>query len=341
MTRWLKKKYHGRMLYLERNLDKRLDPRKVLPEAKSIISLALNYLHPVDMPYSDSTHGVISKYARGVDYHFVMENKLAQLLQQLVDLEPGAIGKIYSDTGPVMDKYWAVESGLGWLGKHTNVLSRENGSWFFLGEIILNLDLEPDLPGDDFCGSCTRCIDACPTNAIVEPYVLDSRKCISYSTIELKEDIPADMRRATGNLVFGCDICQDVCPWNRKAPYSQFREFDEPGRDYALRTMARITPDQFSTSLRRNPVKRTKWRGLMRNVAVAMGNSGEACMIPELTKLLHCEDAMVRRHAAWALGQIGGEDSRRAVDERLAVEDDEETSDVLRSTVMTMLGRQG
>ena len=306
MTDWLGRNYHGQMSYMARNLEKRLDPSKVFPDARSIVSVALNYLHPVDTPYSDSEQGVLSKYARGTDYHFVLERKLSQLLEKLAVVEPETAGRVYVDTGPVMDKYWAVESGLGWLGKHTNVLSRSNGSWFFIGEILLNRDLEADLPEGDFCGSCTRCIDACPTNAIVEPYLLDARKCISYLTIELKEDIPCELRGPTGNLVFGCDICQDVCPWNRRAPDSREREFLDPGRDYALKQLAQLSLERFNQSFRRSPVKRAKWRGFLRNVAVAMGNSCSEKMIPELAELLRCEDSMVRRHAAWALQKIAG-----------------------------------
>jgi epoxyqueuosine reductase len=306
MTEWLSKGYHGEMSYLARNLEKRLDPGQILPEAKSIVSVALNYLYPENASINEPDQGVISRYARGTDYHFVMERKLKRLLEQLEVVAPETAGKVYVDTGPVMDKYWAVESGLGWLGKHTNVLSRTEGSWFFIGEIILTCDLEPDVPVRDYCGSCTRCIDECPTNAIVEPYVLDARKCISYSTIELKKDIPEELRIPTGKLVFGCDICQDVCPWNRKAPDSTAEEFMDRGLDYSLRELVRLTPEQFSESFRKSPVKRAKWRGLMRNVAVAIGNSGCDQMIPDLTVLLESEDPMVQRHAEWAWQQLSG-----------------------------------
>jgi epoxyqueuosine reductase len=304
MTEWLDRNFQGEMSYLARNLEKRLDPRKVLPNAKSILSVALNYYHPGVLPYAERTRGVISRYARGTDYHFVLEKKLNELLRRLISLEPEVEGRLYVDTGPVMEKYWAVESGVGWLGKHTNVLSRSEGSWFFLGEILLTCELEPDEPARDYCGSCTRCIDACPTNAIIEPYLLDARRCISYSTIELKGDIPFGLRRPTGNLIFGCDICQEVCPWNRKAPESGVDDFLEQEGDYWLRELARLTPEQFNRSFRRNPLKRTKWRGLMRNVAVAMGNSGCDEMIPALLVLLQSEDSMIRRHAAWALQEL-------------------------------------
>jgi epoxyqueuosine reductase len=304
LTEWLGRGFHGEMSYMARNLEKRLDPVQILPGARSVLSVALNYLRPGDVEEADPLRGVISKYARGTDYHFILEKKLTQLLNKLLSAEGGIAGRVYVDTGPVMDKYWAVQSGIGWLGKHTNVLSRSQGSWFFLGEILLTCELEPDEPVQDFCGSCTRCIDACPTNAIVEPYLLDARKCISYSTIELKEDIPSELRRPTGNLIFGCDICQDVCPWNRKAPLSAVEEFGDRAYDTSLSKLTRLTPEQFSRSFRRSPLKRTKWRGLMRNVAVAIGNSGCDGFIPELLPLLENEDPLIRRHAGWALRRL-------------------------------------
>jgi len=308
MSEWLARGYQGAMSYMGRNLEKRLDPRVVFPETRSVVSVALNYFHPVEMLYRDSGQGVVSRYARGIDYHLVMGQKLARLLSELNSLAPMTVGKAYVDTGPVMEKYWAVNSGIGWLGKHTNVISRRYGSWFFLGEILLNLEIEPDVPGKDFCGSCTRCIDACPTHAIVEPYLVDASKCISYSTIELKEDVPDDLLNPTENLVFGCDICQDVCPWNRKAPQSVVAEFVDPGRDYRLRTLSRLSREQFNQGFRSSPIKRAKWRGLLRNVAVAMGNSGCKDAIPDLERLLQSEDPVIRRHAAWALKKISDQE---------------------------------
>ncbi|MDA2928545.1 tRNA epoxyqueuosine(34) reductase QueG [Acidobacteria bacterium AH-259-O06] len=303
---WLDRQYQGKMAYMDRNSEKRVDPTKVLPNARSIVSLALNYFHPYDLPYDLPDRGVVSRYAAGENYHEVLETRLECLLDYVRQLEPEAEGKIYVDTGPVMDKYWAAHSGIGWLGKHTNVLSRDSGSWFFLGEILLNLELDYDVPGTDFCGSCTRCIDACPTNAIVEPYVLDSRRCISYLTIELREDIPEEFREPVGNLIFGCDVCQDVCPWNQKAPVSSVEEFKprEKNRAPELRELAGLSPEDFRQRYRHSAIKRTKWRGFMRNVAVAMGNSGDPEMIPELKNLLNSGDPMIRRHAAWALKQM-------------------------------------
>ena len=312
---------------MERNTEKRLNPETLLPGARSILSLALNYFHPYKLPYHQAERGSISRYASGGDYHQVLRVRLQQVLDFVRELKPGVEGKIYVDTGPVLDKYWAARSGVGWLGKHTNVLARDLGSWFFLGEILLTLELEYDAPSPDFCGSCTRCIDACPTDAIVEPYVLDSRRCISYLTIELRADIPEKLRRPMGNLIFGCDICQDVCPWNRRSPVSLVEEFKprEENRSAELKELARMSAQDFGDQYRDSAIKRSQWRGLMRNVAVAMGNARDPDMIPELKGLLNSEDPMVRRHAAWALVQIGTSEARDALLQRKKKEEDKET----------------
>ena len=323
---WLDRQYQGEMAYLERNSDKRMDSTKVLEGVRSIISLSLNYFHPQDLPYKQPRIGVISRYASGDDYHDVLQERLKRLLDFIVQLAPDVEAKIYADTGPVMDKHWAVRSGIGWLGKHTNVLSRGSGSWFFLGEILLSLELEYDAPGEDCCGSCTLCIEACPTDAIVEPYVLDGRRCISYLTIELREDIPEEFREPMGNLIFGCDICQDVCPWNGEVPHSTVQEFElrECNQAPDLRTLARLTREDFRKQYRGSPIKRAKWRGFIRNVAVAMGNSGDPAMVPELEYLLDNEDSMICRHAVWALKKIGTPEALEAVRQYQAKNSDAE-----------------
>ena len=312
---WLARQYQGEMSYLKRNSEKRIDSTKVLDGVRSIISLSLNYFHPHELPYQQPQFGVISRYASGDDYHDVLQERLGRLLDYIVQLAPEVEAKIYADTGPVMDKHWAVRSGIGWLGKHTNVLSQGSGSWFFLGEILLSLELEYDAPGEDCCGSCTLCIEACPTNAIVEPYVLDGRRCISYLTIELREDIPEEFRGPMGNLIFGCDICQDVCPWNGEVPHSTVQEFEPRECNQApdLRKLARLTPEEFRKQYRGSPIKRAKWRGFIRNVAVAMGNSGDPEMVPELEYLLDSEDSMICRHAVWALKKIGTPEALEAI----------------------------
>ena len=328
---WLDRQYQGTMSYLERGSEKRKDPAKVLAGARSIVSVSLNYFHPYSLPYDRPQKGVVFHYASGDDYHDVLLKRLQQLLDYIRQLEPEVKGKIYVDTGPVMDKYWAAQSGIGWLGKHTNLLSRDAGSWFFLGEVLLSADLEYDVPAEDFCGTCTRCIDACPTDAIVEPYVLDGRRCISYLTIELRDDIPQEFRETMGNLIFGCDICQDVCPWNQEIPHSKVERFEprEFNRSPALRELAQLTPDEFRDHYRGSPIKRTKWRGFLRNVAVAMGNSRDPEMVPELVQFLNCGDPQIRRHAAWALKQINTPKAREAIRLRREKESDKKTLDVL------------
>lgn len=302
---WLSRGYQGRMSYLERHSDRRLDPSEIMNDVRSVVSLAIDYLDPDwDPPYQDPTRGVFSRYALSEDYHRVLERKLDRFMAALIAFEPEARGRWYVDTGPVLEKVWGARSGIGWMGKHTNLIARRRGSWFFLAEVFLNLDLVPDEPIPDYCGSCTRCIDACPTEAIVEPYVLDASRCISYLTIELREDIPIELRPAIGNLVFGCDICQEVCPWNAKSAQPGREEFRAVGREDSLEFLSRLTPLEFSRLFRGSAVKRAKWRGLMRNVAVAMGNSGRPYFIPHLRQLLDCGDDLVRRHAAWALARL-------------------------------------
>ncbi len=306
LVTWLSRGYQGRMEYMERNSPRRLDPSEVLEDVRSVVSLALDYADPDWVPaYDDAGQAVVSRYALGRDYHRVLEAKLKRFMTGLAEFEPEVQGRWYVDTGPVLEKVWGARAGIGWMGKHTNLISRRRGSWFFLAEVFLNLELEPDAPIGDFCGSCSRCIDACPTQAIVEPYVLDASRCISYLTIELRDDIPVELRPAMGNLVFGCDICQDVCPWNEKTGTAGTTpEFRDGGRDYSLESLSRLTPEEFARIFQGSAVKRTKWRGFLRNVAVAMGNSGRREFIPHLRRLLDCGDEVVSRHAAWALERL-------------------------------------
>ena len=328
LERWLQQDYHGAMNYMARDPGKRTDPSRVLKGVRSIVSLAMSYYHRYPLPYQDRRRAVISRYASGEDYHHVMYPRLRTLLAWIEQQVPGTRGRCYVDTGPVLDKHWASQAGLGWLGKHTNVIAkRKLGSWFFIGELLLDLELEYDSPGSDHCGSCTLCLEVCPTEAIVEPYVVDSRRCISYLTIELRDDIPEELRPDMGNLVFGCDICQDVCPWNRKAEESPHAEFEARPwlRNPELGELSKIRREDFARRFRGSPVKRPKWNGLMRNLAVAMGNSGSPRMIPDLKRLLHEEDAMVRRHAAWALARIGGSTCQEMLRQRLRMESDPRT----------------
>ncbi len=268
---WLTRNMHGQMGYMANHFDKRLDPRLLVDDAKSVVSVLLNY-YPGDssddrLPEGEDDYK-ISKYAYGTDYHFVLKDKLKALLE-FIHTEIGEVGgRAFVDSAPVMDKAWAAKSGLGWVGKHSNLLNRNMGSFFFIGELILDLELEPDGPTTDHCGTCTRCIDACPTDAIVAPYVVDGSRCISYFTIELKDAIPQEVKGKFDNWVFGCDICQDVCPWNRFAKPHQTPAFALSPELAALtkNDWEEITEEVFRELFKRSPIKRTKREGLARNV---------------------------------------------------------------------------
>jgi len=318
------------MQYLERNLEKRLDPGLILPEVKTVAVFPWPYSGGGDLPYSDAGKGIVSKYARGRDYHKLITKRLRRLVREIGREFPGLNAKAYVDTGPVLEKYWAERSGLGWIGKHTNLIDRRCGSWFFLGVLFLDREVPPDSEARNYCGSCRRCIDVCPTSAIVEPYVMDSRKCISYLTIELREDIPVRLRKPMGNLIFGCDLCQDVCPWNTR--YCSEKETGIPVDDlvFDLKKLAFLSEDRFDEFFQGRAIRRTRWRGLMRNAAIAMGNSGRSDFLPALEHLLNCPDPMVRRHAAWGLREIGSDRAISALRSRLAVEDDPATDHEIR-----------
>jgi epoxyqueuosine reductase len=264
---WLKKDYHGKMKYMENHFDKRLDPRLLVDDAKSVISLLLNY-YP-ETVQADSESPRISKYAYGEDYHFVIKDKLKEFLNYINDEIGEVNGRAFVDSAPVMDKSWAKKSGLGWVGKNTNLINPKSGSFFFIAELIIDLPLNYDGPMKDYCGTCTRCIDECPTEAIVQPYVVDGSKCISYLTIELKDElIPSEFQGKMDNWMFGCDVCQDVCPWNRfSTPHSENR-FD-PHENLLNMSKADwhdLTQEVFSEIFKRSAVKRTKFKGLKRNI---------------------------------------------------------------------------
>ena len=271
LREWLARRYHGTMEWMERNFEKRVDPRTIVPDAKSVISLAMNYYADV-RHNNDANIGKFSRYAWGDDYHLVLTPRIQTLLDCIKSEQPAANARIYVDTGPVMDKAWAVRSGIGWLGKHTNVITKEYGSWVFLGEIILDVELEYDEPIADFCGTCSACIDACPTGAIVEPYVLDSNQCISYLTIEHKGGIADKLKPKFENWVYGCDICQDVCPWNSFQQQTNEEAFLPRRENIApkLEELEGLTAKEFTQRFRRAPVKRTKLEGLKRNVQAVL-----------------------------------------------------------------------
>jgi len=330
---WIAAGYAGEMEYLkskdERGQLKRASPRATAPWARSVIVCALNY--DTDEPYSTELahhreRGWIARYAWSQqDYHDVLFKKLRQVearLHQAVDSssalglppQPELITRCYVDTGPHVERVYAKYAGIGWIGKNTCILNEKLGSWIFLGVILTSLELAPDLPAADRCGTCTRCIDACPTNALLAPYKLDATRCISYLTIEKRGKIPEELRPGIGNHVFGCDICQDVCPWNggatqtarssatfASAPGLQPRpELVNPALDW----LAEMSREDFQQTFKGSPLKRSKYSGLRRNAAVAMGNSGERAFIPSLEKLACDEDSIVASHAAWALQQL-------------------------------------
>ena len=265
--KWLDRNYHGEMAWLEREPEKRVDPRLIFPEAKSVISVAMNYFTPAEYE-NDPSKGKISRYAWGDDYHDVLREKLRALLEWIVADIPGATGKICVDTAPLMEKAWAERAGVGWIGKNSNVITPEYGSWVFLGEILLNLELEYDEPMSDHCGSCTACLDACPTSAIVEPRVVDSNRCISYATIELRDtELPATVEPHLNGWIYGCDICQDVCPWNRFEKVADEPRFEPRHGETSLdlSVVESLTPETYAERFRKSAMKRTKLNGLKRN----------------------------------------------------------------------------
>ncbi|MFN8355745.1 MAG: tRNA epoxyqueuosine(34) reductase QueG [Spirosomataceae bacterium] len=264
---WLKANQHGQMHYMENHFDKRLDPRLLVEGAQSVVSVLYNYYPAKRLPETESDYKV-SKYAYGVDYHYVIKDKLHELLSRIQE-QLGAIqGRVFVDSAPVMDKVWAKQAGLGWVGKHSNLISREIGSFFFIAELIIDLPLIPDVGMDDYCGTCTRCLDACPTEAIVEPYVVDGSRCISYFTIELKEAIPNEVKGKFENWIFGCDICQDVCPWNRFArPHQEpLFELSADLEQFTKKDWEELNEETFKAFFKKSPLKRTKWEGLQRNI---------------------------------------------------------------------------
>ncbi len=265
------------MAWMARNIEKRVDPANIVQEAKSVICVAMNYYTPVRHS-SDKAHGKISRYAWGDDYHDVLGERLKLLWTWMQQEFPGVDGRYYVDTGPVMDKVWAQRSGIGWIAKHTNVITSDFGSWVFLGELITTLDLEYDKPAIDHCGDCTLCIEACPTKAIVEPYVVDAKLCLSYLTIEHRGEIAGEVSDHFENWIYGCDICQDVCPWNRKFAAETTEERFAP-REWNvapdLHDWKDMSPGEFSEKFKGSPIKRTKRDGLSRNVRIVLNHQGD------------------------------------------------------------------
>jgi len=333
---WLAKNYHGEMGYLDRHADAKGDPTAAFPEFRSIVVVALEYGESTP-PSPAPTVGNISRYALGDDYHGVMKRRLHAAADLLRSQHHGLEARAFVDTGPLNEKLIAARAGFGWVGRHTNLIDHTRGSYFFLGLLLLSVELESTGPAEeDRCGLCTDCIPACPTAAIVAPYVLDARRCISYLTIELRGPIPRDLRPLVGNRIFGCDDCQEVCPWNRFARA-------EPPTEFAPRSGARATDladwlaidlETWRVRFRGSPVKRAKYPGFLRNCLVAAGCSGDPSLIPAVTAHLRNEEALVRGHAAWALGRLGA-----AGLEPLLQRQDEEPDPWVREEIAAALGQ--
>jgi epoxyqueuosine reductase len=304
---WLAQGRHGTMEYLatDRSRTRRADPRQILPECRSILVLATPYNPPLPPEEGPGVSGRIAAYARNEDYHDVLPKRMQELVQFIEAQVGGPVAnRWYTDTGPILERDLAQRAGIGWIGKNTCLIHPRHGSYFLLSEILLDLPLEPDPPfTTDHCGSCTRCIEACPTDCILPDRTLDARRCISYLTIELKDDIPEELRDQIGDWVFGCDICQQVCPWNRFAGEGD-PAFGKENPLASLTGELSISPQEFNQRFKGSPVKRAKRRGYLRNVAIALGNSGDLIALPVLQKALKDEEPMVREHTQWAIEAI-------------------------------------
>jgi epoxyqueuosine reductase len=306
--RWLAARQHGEMAWLERNAAKRVDPEQVLARAKSVVTLAASYVQgPRSKVQGQEAPGVIARYAQFSDYHDVIGERLKSLTAFVNELGgPDTRSLWYVDTGPLLERDLAQRAGLGFVGKHTNLISRSLGNWIFLSEIITTLEVEPDTPEHNHCGKCTRCLAACPTQAITAPFNVDARRCISYLTIELKGAIPVELRALIGNRIYGCDDCLAACPWNRFAREGSMMK--PHARDdlsaTSLVDLLALDEAEFKKKFAGTPILRTKRRGLLRNVCVALGNVGNARALPALEKAATDHEPLIREHAAWAVEQI-------------------------------------
>ncbi len=307
---WMNLGMAGAMGYLtDRRADVRMDPKRLLPSARSILCVGKLYngAQPYSTEYAEPDRGWISRYAWGRDYHAILREGLERLVERL-RAQGTFEWKICVDTAPLLERSYARQAGLGWVGKNTCLINQQMGSWFFLGELLTSLELAPDAPPPDRCGTCSRCIDACPTQAIIPDrdggWTLDARLCIAYFTIELKGAIPQENRTSVGRHIFGCDICQDVCPWNGRAPVTSDPEFEPRHFAPALEELAQLSPEEFQLRFQDSPVARPRYSGFLRNVVVAMGNSGSAKFRRPLQQLAASDDKGVAEHARWALGRL-------------------------------------
>jgi epoxyqueuosine reductase len=323
---WLRRGFSGELEYMKRTEELRRDPHRLIPWAVSLISVGMNYYTPFSRPPAlQQPKGWISRYAWGDDYHELIKDRLESLLDHIRRIYHAPIeGKAFVDSGPVLERDFAGLAGVGWIGKNTHLISPERGSWFFLGELFVSIPLAYDRPIPDRCGKCDLCLKACPTGAFAGPYVLDARRCISYLTIELKGFIPRHLRPLIGNHIFGCDICQEICPYNVKARptvekrYAPRKELYTPD----LIPLLSLDEEEFRRRFRGSPILRAKRRGLLRNVAVALGNTKNSEAVPALARVLDDRETLVRGHVAWALGQIGSPQAIGALEKRLPVEND-------------------
>ena len=333
---WIEAGMHGAMDYMAEHTPRASHPADAVPGTRSAVVVALAYRWDESQPDDDRLRGRVSAYARGTDYHRVMEEKLDALSACLVK-RGAAIARYYVDTGPLLDRALAQRAGLGWFGKNTMLITKVGyGSYVFLGEVLTDLTLEPDPPMDGSCGHCRICLDKCPTGAIIAPFVVDARRCISYLTIELHGWIPRELRPLMGTWVYGCDVCQDVCPHNTLVRAGQHAEF-APRRDVPfpdLLELLHLDERTYQERFRHSAIKRAKRQGLRRNAAVALGNLRDRRAVPALCGALEDENVLVRGHAAWALGQIGGDAARAALQERALVEADPEVLAEVNAAVL-------
>ena len=323
---WLRQGFSGQLEYMKRTKEIRRNPQRLVPWAVSIVSVGMNYYTPFSRPAaSPEPKGWISRYAWGDDYHHLIKDKLESLLDSIRRICNSPVeGKAFVDSGPVLEREFAGIAGIGWIGKNTHLISPQNGSWFFLGELFLSIALAYDRPIRDRCGKCDLCLKACPTGAFVGPYVLDARRCISYLTIELKGFVPLQLRPLIGNHIFGCDICQEICPYNVKARPTMERAYAPREGLHApdLIPLLSLDEEEFRRRFRGSPILRAKRKGLLRNVAVALGNARSHEALPALIRALDDEETLVRGHVAWALGQIGLPKGISALQKRLRIESD-------------------
>lgn len=340
-ARWLRDGLAGELNYMKRTEALRRDPHELVPWAVSVVSVGMNYYtSPAPHEPTPAPKGWISRYAWGDDYHDLIKSRLETLLERVQEFHAEPVrGKAFVDSGPVLERDLAGVAGLGWIGKNTHLISPKKGSWFFLGELFLDLPLVYDRPMRDRCGRCQLCLKACPTNAFVGPYVLDARRCISYLTIELKGWIPRHLRPLVGSHIFGCDICQEVCPYNVKAETSAEDAYQPRAGLHApqLIPLLLVDAEEFRRRFKGSPILRAKRRGFLRNVAVALGNLKSREAVPQLIRVLNDEEPLVRGHAAWALGEIGCRTALDALQRRLVCETDGEVSSEIDQAIRALM----